>query len=198
MIAEKVGVSASTVGRWRTGEIDPKPRQVAAFARAYGKSPLAALVAAGYLSEEDLEGDLTLGLASDLDEVSTLQMIDELRRRFEAMNDYLGWIRSIGRGVGHPAILSTGAVRYVDPAMAPAEADPQPFVDVLSQYLTESVEDGTTFYQLAAEYQSTAEDDVPLHDLEKMRAHKRSSVRPLDDDLDAVARPRDPESGEDS
>lgn len=54
VIAQKVRVDPATVGRWRTGAIDPKPRQVVEYARAYGLSPLSGLIAAGYITEQEV------------------------------------------------------------------------------------------------------------------------------------------------
>ena len=58
VIAEKVGVDPATIGRWCSGSVDPKPRQVVAYARAYSLNPLSALVAAGYLELSDLGDDV--------------------------------------------------------------------------------------------------------------------------------------------
>lgn len=197
VIAGKVGVSSSTIGRWRSGDIDPKPRQVVAFARAYGKSPLAALVAAGYLSEEDLEGDLTLRLASDLDEVSTLQLVDELRTRIEVMNDYAGWIGSIDSGAGHPVSMPAGRLRYLPGGTPPADVDGEAFIRPIAEHLSTSDFDGSTMYRVANDYTASAENDLPLYKLEELRRRK-ANVRPLSDDLEAVARAKDDDRGEDT
>ena len=52
--AERVGVSQATVSRWRAGRYVPtEAAVVASFARAYGRNPLEAFVAAGMLTERE-------------------------------------------------------------------------------------------------------------------------------------------------
>lgn len=188
-IASKVGVSPSTIGRWRSGEIDPKPRQVVALARRYGKSPLAALVAAGYLSAEDLEEDLTLHYAADLDEISTLQLVDELRDRLDVMNDYAGWLASITRETGHPAHLAPGALRYVHPSVAPAQVDGMDFIRPIAPHLAAKELDGDTYYSIDRPYEASAQ-NLPPHVKEQMRetlATRAGNVDGTRQDYDLVA-----------
>jgi len=52
-IARRLGVSASSVSRWRTS--NPKPETVRAFAVAYQRQVREAFVAAGFLQPEDLQ-----------------------------------------------------------------------------------------------------------------------------------------------
>jgi transcriptional regulator with XRE-family HTH domain len=132
-IAKKVGVSPSTIGRWWSGEIDPKPRQVVALAKAYGASPLGALVNAGYVSAEDL--DLTITMATDLDAVSTYALLDEIQRRMELMNDFTGWATAIGEGNGSPAVLGEGQLRYVRPGVAPVDVNTEALVDAFDGHV---------------------------------------------------------------
>lgn len=177
-------MSPSTIGRWRSEEIDPKPRQVVALARAYGKSPLAALVAAAYLSADDLEDELTLHYVSDLDEISTLQLVDELRNRIDTMNDYAGWISSISRGEGHGAHLSPGAFRYVFPVNPPSQVDGMDFVHPIEGHLNSEEVDGHTYYGLRTPLESSV-NDLPPHVREQIREHL--SVDGSRDDFDLVA-----------
>lgn len=167
-IAKKVGISPSTVGRWRSGEIDPKPRQVVAFARAYHKSPLAALVAADYLSAEDLDGDLPIGSTHDLDEITTNALIDELSARIEAMNQYIGWMKAIGEGVGSPANLSAQSLRTIDPATPPSETDGMVFIEAIREQVevTATIAE-TPIYGLRTKYVAG---DIPLHIKEQLAA----------------------------
>lgn len=168
-IAAKVGVSPSTIGRWRSGEIDPKPRQVVALARAYAKSPLAALVAADYLTADDLEDDLTLHYASDLDEISTLQLVDELRKRLDSINEYAGWIASISRETGHPTQMSRGALRYVYPAVPPSRVDGMDFIRPIENHLQQEEVDGETYYGIRHDYNGSVE-TLPPHMSESIAA----------------------------
>lgn len=74
--ARRTNLSRSTLTRWLAGST-PDPKDVIRFARAYGRPPGSALVAAGYLTTEDLEGE-QYDIASVPDET----LLDEVRRRF--------------------------------------------------------------------------------------------------------------------
>lgn len=50
-IADRTGVTQSSINRWRTTQ--PKSDNVVSFARAYGRPVLEAFVAAGFLTAED-------------------------------------------------------------------------------------------------------------------------------------------------
>src|SRR6202158_4080275 len=53
-IAAATGIDQSSISRWQRGTITPRAEAVVALARAYGRSPVEALVAAGYLSPTEL------------------------------------------------------------------------------------------------------------------------------------------------
>ena len=62
-IAAATGIDQSSISRWQRGASTPRAEAVVAFARAYKRSPVEALVAAGYLSSSeigmvDMTGDL--------------------------------------------------------------------------------------------------------------------------------------------
>lgn len=82
-IAATTGASEATVGRWVKGLVTPAPDQVTAVARAYGQSPLVALVAAGYVQESELEMVHALPRLLLLSEFSDLELAQELVRRIE-------------------------------------------------------------------------------------------------------------------
>ncbi|RFA12113.1 hypothetical protein B7R22_16920 [Subtercola boreus] len=88
-VADKVGVNSSTIGRWRTGAVDPKPRQVVAFARAYNVSPIGALIAADYVSETDLDIPVT---SPRLDSYSTYELLSEVQTRLLEAMSYSGLV----------------------------------------------------------------------------------------------------------
>lgn len=52
-IARRLGISPSSVNRWKTS--DPKPESVRTFAVEYGRPVPEAFVAAGYMRPEDVE-----------------------------------------------------------------------------------------------------------------------------------------------
>lgn len=77
-IARLVDVTGPTIGRWKTSA--PRPENVAAFARAYGRPVLEAFIAAGFLTEEDAATQVTITRQQD---PSDEELLDLLRRRLE-------------------------------------------------------------------------------------------------------------------
>ena len=77
-IAEAAQMDASTVTRWKQGDT-PRAETVVAFARAYQRSPQEALIAAGYLTEDDLKQ--TVYLRDSLRDYPLEEIFAELRRR---------------------------------------------------------------------------------------------------------------------
>lgn len=199
-IAEKVGVSPSTIGRWRSGEIDPKPRQVVALANAYGVDPLSALVNAGYLSDEDV--DLTITMTADLDTVSTYALLDELQRRMELLNDFTGWVADIGEGQGSPAMLGAAQLRYLRPGVPPTDVDTDALVRAFDGKVAPvDVYNGEPMYGVVAEYTRTMDSDhVDLaDDLSSRRTSRASDVpAPEETHLPKVAKKKSRDRGGDN
>ncbi|TCJ23800.1 XRE family transcriptional regulator [Microbacterium sp. PI-1] len=79
-IAQRLGVSGSKVSYWRRGERPPTPREAAHIARTFGRSPLEGLVAAGYLTAEDLSEDVSV-VAHTLADYSDVELAEEMLRR---------------------------------------------------------------------------------------------------------------------
>lgn len=78
-IAKKSGLSQASVGAWLRGEPGvPRAESVITFARAFNQSPIAALVAAGYLTDEEAG---TVG-RTPLSQYSRDELFDELSNRF--------------------------------------------------------------------------------------------------------------------
>jgi hypothetical protein len=77
-IARRVGLSQPSVNRWRTSL--PKSENVITFAKAYGRPPLEALLAAGIVSDEDIE---ITHAPANLSEVETDTLLAEIRRRIK-------------------------------------------------------------------------------------------------------------------
>lgn len=85
-IAKSVGANPSTVLRWRRGQ-DPNPRHAVEIARAHKLHPFTALVAAGYLTTDELDQLFGPGGASPaltLDSMPTVSLLEEAIRRVEA------------------------------------------------------------------------------------------------------------------
>ena len=79
-IADKTGVAQTAIGRWLRGDTGaPRAESVVAFAKAVGRPPVEALIAAGYL--EPADADATVSVGQSIQEFSTDALLDELRRR---------------------------------------------------------------------------------------------------------------------
>jgi transcriptional regulator with XRE-family HTH domain len=80
-IAAKTGIAQSNVGRWLRGEPGiPKADSVVALARAFDRPPVEALVAAGYITEEEA-GANARRERTPLNDYTDVELVDELRRR---------------------------------------------------------------------------------------------------------------------
>jgi transcriptional regulator with XRE-family HTH domain len=75
-IARKVGLTPSSVTRWQIST--PKPETAAAFARAYGRPVIEALIAAGVVSAEEAG---VREVAANLSSVPIDDLLAEIRRR---------------------------------------------------------------------------------------------------------------------
>lgn len=83
-IAKRLNLDPATIGRWRTGAVDPKPRQVVAYARAFDQSPIQALVAAGYLAPDEVGIEFADPRARTLDDFSTYELAEEIAERLSS------------------------------------------------------------------------------------------------------------------
>ncbi|MET0475336.1 MAG: helix-turn-helix transcriptional regulator [Mycobacterium sp.] len=85
-IAGATGIDQSSISRWQRGNNTPRAEAVVALARAYRRSPVEALVAAGYLSTSEVGVVELTTLTGDLTGVSIDALLSELRRRVLAAN----------------------------------------------------------------------------------------------------------------
>jgi len=77
-ISNSSGVAQTNVGRWLRGERgQPKPESVIAFARAFNRPAVEALVAAGYISDDEAQ----IPARTPLSQYSYRELIEELQRR---------------------------------------------------------------------------------------------------------------------
>ena len=90
-IAETTGIDQSSISRWQRGTTTPRAEAVVALARAYGRSPVEALVAAGYLERDELGVVELTTLTGDLSRVSVDSLLSELRRRVLGSQDSQSW-----------------------------------------------------------------------------------------------------------
>jgi hypothetical protein len=75
----------STVHRWSKG-VRPSADHAAAVARAYGDSPVAALIVAGYLKEDEVNEVVKL-VERSLSERKSDELLDEIGRRLGNWED---------------------------------------------------------------------------------------------------------------
>lgn len=80
-IARAIGVSESTITRWKDGKL-PTPSIAVSVARAYNQPPLEALVAAGYLTVDEMRDHVTLRFVP-LSDVTDVELANELLDRAE-------------------------------------------------------------------------------------------------------------------
>jgi transcriptional regulator with XRE-family HTH domain len=85
-IAAATGIDQSSISRWQRGANTPRAEAVVAFARVYGRSPVEALVAAGYLSSDELGVVEMTTLTGDLSGASIDSLLSEIRRRVLVAN----------------------------------------------------------------------------------------------------------------
>lgn len=77
-IAARTGIHPSTVYRWFHGTV-PTPERVIQVARAYGRDPVEALIAAGILTRADLDAPSTGWIAAT--NAPTAVLLRELGKR---------------------------------------------------------------------------------------------------------------------
>ena len=83
-IADAAQMDASAISRWKRGD-QPRAQNVVAFARAYSRPAVEALVAAGYLTEADLVVMGAVQIArSTIAEVPNSELVEEMQRRMAA------------------------------------------------------------------------------------------------------------------
>lgn len=80
-IAAAAGVDQSTVSRWRRGAGQPSAQTVIRLARRLNLSPTQALVAAGHLTADEANAEVTYTAPADL---SDDELIETLQSRLRA------------------------------------------------------------------------------------------------------------------
>ncbi|MBU3751691.1 MAG: helix-turn-helix transcriptional regulator [Mycobacterium sp.] len=82
-MAERIGIGRLSVCHWLHGKTRPKPETAIAVARVYGRSPIEALLAAGYL--EHAEVRLPIENRRSPRDLAAEDMAAEVRRRLVAL-----------------------------------------------------------------------------------------------------------------
>ena len=103
-VADASGIDQSSISRWQRGVITPRAEAVVALARAYGRSPVEALVAAGYLSSDEVGVVELTTLTGDLTAVSIDSLLNELRRRVLGANSGESHAWPAGWSADDPAV----------------------------------------------------------------------------------------------
>lgn len=83
-VADAMGVDQSSVSRWRKGS-RPSYEMAVALARAYSRSPIEALIAAGYVDAAEL--DLPIEVNSSLTDISADALLAEVARRLAVVGE---------------------------------------------------------------------------------------------------------------
>ena len=78
-IAACIGIARLSVCNWMRGKTKPKAETAIAVARSYRRSPIEALLAAGYL--EPAEVGIAIEARASLQDVPLAQLVDEMARR---------------------------------------------------------------------------------------------------------------------
>jgi transcriptional regulator with XRE-family HTH domain len=81
-VGKKAGTTGQTVGRWLAGETLPQVEQAVALARAYGDSPLNALIALGYITP--LEAKQRPVASSSWDDITNEDLAELVAERLGA------------------------------------------------------------------------------------------------------------------
>lgn len=103
-IAAATGIDQSSISRWQSGTNTPRAEAVVTFARTYRRSPVEALIAADYLSSEDVGVVEMTTLTGDLTRVSIDSLLSEIRRRVLAADAETGSHWPAGWSADDPAM----------------------------------------------------------------------------------------------
>ncbi len=82
-IAARAGIEQSSISRWHQGRNTPRAELAVAFARAYQRNPVEALIVAGYLNRDEVGG--VIELETSLSSVPTAHLLDALCRRINEL-----------------------------------------------------------------------------------------------------------------
>lgn len=77
-IADRTGIAQATISRWKLGRQSVDAPNAVAVARAFGRPATEALVVAGFLTEEEVDAQVTI---SRIEEPSNDELLDLLARR---------------------------------------------------------------------------------------------------------------------
>ena len=87
-IAERIGIGRLSVCNWLLGKTQPKAETVISVARAFGRSPVEALVAASYLGTEEIGAPIDIQVS--LEDVLGDLLAAEVHRRLVRLETLAG------------------------------------------------------------------------------------------------------------
>ncbi len=87
-IAAAAGVDPSRITGWKNGD-RPQAQSAVAFARAYRRNPVEALIAAGYLDKSEVSG--VVEVAASAARLSHDELLAEIRRRIQRPHEPQDW-----------------------------------------------------------------------------------------------------------
>lgn len=122
-ISRAAEVDAGNVSRWKTGKVKPSAESVVKIARTWGKPPVEALVAAGYLSSA--EASEVIEVHTGLATLTDAELIAEVQQRMEGLRHELEIAKEQAASSEAPSHKKTGAdsADDVKPSSAAATAD---------------------------------------------------------------------------
>ncbi|QDH92311.1 immunity repressor [Gordonia phage Spooky] len=95
-ISEETGIEQTVLSRWKLGRNRPDAQNVIQFARAMGRPPMEALVAAGYLGSQEV-GDV-VEVAMSATDLAVDDLIEEMRRRIATAEAQSAFIDALTQG----------------------------------------------------------------------------------------------------
>lgn len=95
-ISEETGIEQTVLSRWKLGRNRPDAQNVIQFARAIGRPPMEALVAAGYLGSQEV-GEV-VEVAMSATDLAVDDLIEEMRRRIATAEAQSAFIDALTHG----------------------------------------------------------------------------------------------------
>lgn len=96
VIAEAAQVSEPQVSRWKTGKNRPDAEALITFARHFGRPPVEAIVAAGYLNADEVGA--VVDITRPVGDLANNELLAEVHRRMESVSTLTQFIDILRQG----------------------------------------------------------------------------------------------------
>ncbi|QYC54604.1 transcriptional regulator [Gordonia phage Agueybana] len=96
VIAEAAQVSEPQVSRWKTGKNRPDAEALITFARHFGRPPVEAIVAAGYLNADEVGA--VVDVTRPIGDLGNNELLKEVQRRMESVSTLTQFADILRRG----------------------------------------------------------------------------------------------------